>query len=111
MFCRVSAVRAPVRSPQVTRASRETSDRPNVLMALDLAQSCRSYAIRGVDSTDSRESYSKRTCCWGNVIDTVRCCHLPSYDARCWRADYEYATLICGDEAAAVIGNPASALL
>ena len=31
-------------------------------------------------------SYSKRSCCWQNAIDTARCCHLPSNDTRCWRA-------------------------
>ena len=49
------------RSPRAMRASRATNPCPSGLVALDLAE--------------SRRSYSRRSRCWQNDIDTARCCH------------------------------------
>ena len=59
------------RSSRATRASRATNLRPSGLVALGLAERRQSY-VRGVAL--SRQSYSRRSCCWPNGIDIARCC-------------------------------------
>ena len=66
-------------------------------------KAARATLFVALHSAESRESYNKRSCCWENVIDTARCCHLASYDTRCWRAWLGMCHADLRREAAAVI--------
>ena len=60
-----------VRALRATHASRATNPRPSGLMALDLTKT----TFVALHSAESRQSYSRRSRCWQNYIDTARCCH------------------------------------
>ena len=75
-----------LRFPRATRASRATNPRPSGLVALDFADAAKATFV-ALHSAESRQAaYSRRSRCWENVIDTLRCGHLPSHDTHCWRA-------------------------
>ena len=75
-------------------------------------KAAKSALFKALRSAESRQSYSRCCHCWENAIDTTRCCHLPSYDTRCWRAGLGMCHVDLRQGAAAVIAvKPASALL
>ena len=82
-----------VRSPQATRAPRATSPPPSGLVALQ--------------SAESRGCYSQHSCCCEKVVDTARCCHLPSCDPRCLRDLRRKAAVIAAMLASALLYDTA----
>ena len=58
------------RSPRATRASCATNPRPSRLVALDLSQKPPKLRLWRC----TQQSYSRRSRCWQDGIDTARCC-------------------------------------
>ena len=86
-----------------------TNPRPSGLVALAVAESRSRKAAKAtfvaLRSTESRQSYSRRSWCWQNDIDTACCCHRVIHAAGKRHADLRR-------EAASVISaKPASGLM
>ena len=66
----------------ILREQHFTRDQPSSKRGGDVGLGPKPPKLRAValHSAECRESYTKLTCCCENVVDTARCCHLPSYD-------------------------------
>ena len=62
------------RSPRATHASRATNLRPSGLVALHFSPELPKLRFVTLNSAESRQSYSRRSRCWQNGIETARCC-------------------------------------
>ena len=81
------------RSPRATRARARRALAPASWWLWAQPKAAKATFVE-LHSAESRQSYSRRSRCWQNGIDTA----LPSCDTRCWRAELECATLTCGEK-------------